>query len=128
MGIGAIWALVSGVSRFANKETIIAIAIAVAASIGVVGMGVGLHNLKVTWTAARDGEWQSRIAEANKEADRRHERTVKASEEAAQFEREAAKRNLDDEVERAAALERTIATMKDDPVAFPRDIARELRR
>lgn len=127
--LATILGLWEGVSRFWNKETALAIGIAVAASVLVVGAGVGLHNLKVSMTAARDSEWRASIAEANRETERAIARRDKTADDAADKERKAWIEELDAARDREAELERRLAERAgDDPIVIPRDLAREIRK
>lgn len=124
-----IWSLVAGVSRFWGKDLIMAVAFGVGSVALVIGGAVAYHSIKATLVAARDGEWQSKIAKANQAHEAERERRDKAADEAAEAERKMLKEALDAEIDRAADLERMIAKLKQsDAVAVPKELARELRR
>lgn len=95
-----------------------------AALAGLVGLAVviGLMWLRRDAVAAYAARNRASVAEAQLTSDR-------ASEDAAQAERDRLKDLAEAEAARAAALERKLAEIGgDDPVVFPKDLARSLNQ
>lgn len=123
-----ITALFSGAGRWLTKET----AIAIGATVAVVGMLIG--GVLLFGAGKSSGGVRERlacfrgIAKANAIAHQTAALRNAASVQAAETARDNAIGALKAEAERSAALERQLGTYRDNPVAFPRDLARSLNR
>lgn len=125
----------AGAGRFLNGNAGIAVAVAIV----VIGILVGLWWLRYdaasSATAARDATWRADIAaQRARDLEAQRARDLVAEKKAA-AERAALERQRDEAAARAAELESNLAKLAQgvdaaagDPVIFPRDLVRSLRK
>jgi len=124
------WGLsfLAGARRWINPEAAKALALVIVSVTAVAG-GVLLYGAGTSGGAAkRDASWLTRLNAATaavmkKRADR--ERDLRIAESVA---REKAESDRDDAIARAAAIATELARLQDDPVVYPRRLAKEMRR
>lgn len=89
----------------------------------------GTGALVVSWIkSANDASWLKEINQASAKATAQEKARAAASEKAAQAEREKAEKDAAAAVEHARSLEQQLQAMKDDPVVFPKALARSLNQ
>lgn len=135
--LAAKWAAFrSGAGRFLNGNAGIALSVAVV----VIGILVGLWWLRYdaasSATAARDATWEAGLAKQRaRDIEAQRARDAAAERKAAEV-RATLERERDDAARLAADLEQKLATIErgadgsatGDPVIFPRDLVRSLRK
>jgi len=125
-------ALRVGVGRFLNGNAGIAVAIAVVVIAVIGGLWWLRYDAASNAVAGRDATWRATIADerAKQLIDQRH-RDLLAEERAAD-ERRRIEAERDAATETAVELERKLTTLEQqdngDPVVFPRDLVRSLRK
>lgn len=102
---------------------------------GAIGVGLLIATitasgaLVVSWIrSGANAEWMQEINQASAKATAEEKARTAASEKAAQTERDKAQADRQAALDRAHALEMQLQAMKDDPVVFPQDLARSLRK
>lgn len=108
-------------------------AVLIALTIGVVASSVivvGVRAVATTIKQARDADWLIKLNKANSDAqDAKHAADTRAAEAAEAVRKQiAAEQSETDATERAAALQRLIGELAENPVCIPHDIVKELRR
>lgn len=103
----------------------IALAISAIVALAIAWGAVGYVASKAV--EARDNLWRAKSAEAVLKAQKAQREADERARRAAERER-VTQAELEAERTRAADLERALAALKDDPVIFPRDLARELNK
>jgi len=120
--------VLGGAKRWLNKEAAIAIGVTAVAVVALIG-GVVLFGAGKSSGGVREQLACFRgIAKANAIAHQTAALRNAAAVQAAEAERDKAIGALKDEADRSAALERDLSTYNDNPIAFPRALARSLNK
>ena len=120
--------LFGGAKRWLNGEALKALSFAIVAVSVLIGCCLLYHSGAAPATLAERLACVSGINTANVLNARMLTIKQAAADSAAAAQRDNALGALKVEADRSATLERTIAELKDNPVAYPRDLARSLNK
>lgn len=123
-----VWTFLAGAKRWFNPEMAKAFSAAVIVLIVVIFVVIMWGKAETAGGAKRDASWLQRfnVGLAKVYKDRAERAAVSAR--AAEIERERMQEERDQAVARAAAIAAEMAKLKDDPIVFPRAVAREMRK
>lgn len=116
------------VTRFFNGSALGALAIATAGVVVIVLAFGAASAIRSGGAAAAVGEWQAKLAASRLAAGLRERQALREADARAAAERAALMEQIRETASHAAALERELARLNDNPVAFPVPIVKELRK
>ena len=118
----------AGAKRWFNADTLKALSIAIAAVVCLAAFVLLFKAGGAAKEASVNWKWLQQISELNRKRAERVAAIERNIAQATAIERDAALVQLQMEADRAADLERQLAALKDNPVAFPKSLARSLNQ
>ena len=126
--MAALCTFLAGARRWFNPEMAKAFSAAIAVLAVVVFVVVMWGRAESAGGAKRDASWLTKINSGLASVYKGRAERAAMSARAAEIEREKMEQERDEAVARAAAIAAELAKLKDDPVVFPRAVAREMRK